>query len=160
MSKIIRVLPGIKAREYNSLAEASESAARSSRSVKYKCDMINGKIVVDYQFNGISLVVKFDNEMYLLVSPSENSINWNVLSSKPYTNEFGNYQDIIFEFTSGTRISWDWKVILDGFVGKQVAISPSDQFLFIFSPGGPEYIFDFLVDMENTNIKYLFLSES
>lgn len=159
MTKLVQVTQGIIAREYNSFSEAVGSAARCTQSAMNKCDMINGKTVVDYQFNGTSLVIKFDEELYLLISAGEISVVWDVLVAKPSVKKFMSCQGIIFEFPSGEKLPWNWKVILDDFIGKQVAISPSDQYLFIFTRSGPEYMFDVFWDKGNPVIKYLYISE-
>ncbi|OHX38157.1 hypothetical protein BJL95_23400 [Methylomonas sp. LWB] len=124
--------------------------------------MINGRIVESYQFNGELLVIGFDNGKFLTIYPEENKIGWNVVSEWPmvtgkYENE---YENIYFKFPGGEEVLWNWKDILDSFVGKQVAISVSDQFLFIFTRDGVEYMFDVLLDVNNKNSRFLFLSQA
>lgn len=104
--------------------------------------MIHGKTVVDYQFGESTLVIKFPNELYLLISTGEEAVSRDVLSVGPSPTVPVSCQGILFEFPSGEKVLWSWKTILDNFIGKQIAISPSDQYLFIFARGGPEYIFD------------------
>jgi hypothetical protein len=160
MNKVVQVTHGIIAREYNSLSEAVLSAEKCTQSFKNKCNLINGKTVVDYQFDGSALVIKLDNELYLLISTGEMTVFWDVFSIRPSINVPVGCQGIEFEFPSGEKVLWNWKIILDNFVGKQIAISPSDQYLFIFTRGGPEYMFDVFWDKEDANVKYLFISEA
>lgn len=151
MHRIIEVKQCFYPKEYNSLSEAVEAATKKSTA-----ELINGKIVLDYQFNGDSIIISFDNGKYLTIRSGEKSIEWDVVSIKPIIKKKIIEQNIYFDFENGDRVFWDWKMILDGFVGKKIAISPSDQFLFIFTQGGEEYMFDVLVD--NVNNKFLFLS--
>ena len=139
MTRIIRVVDGFCANEYDSFAKAVAAATKIAELNESKLAAINGKIVMDYQFNGDFLVISFNNGQYLTVSPSEKSIDWDVVSIKPQINEKIIEENVYFELASGTKILWDWKTTLDSFVGKQVAISPSDQVLFIFARSGNEY---------------------
>jgi hypothetical protein len=96
------------------------------------------------------------NRKNLTISAGKQVIEWDVVSVRP--NDIGEIkeQNVYFEFKNGKKIFWDWKMILDSFVGNQIAISPSDQFLFIFPRGGDEYMFDELVD--NLGNRFLYLS--
>ena len=76
------------------------------------------------------LVVKFDNEKYLTVAIGNNKIIWDVVSEKPSIEDKVIEKDIYFEFSSGKNKAWDIEVILDKFINKQIAISPSDQYLY------------------------------
>ena len=155
MDRVIQVTQCFYPKEYKSLSEAIE-VATLKKSEKSKSELINGKIVVGYQFNGESIIISFDNRKYLTISSGKKSIEWDVVSIRPKITKKAIEQNIYFDFENGDRVFWDWKMILDSFVGKKIAISPSDQFLFIFTQGGEEYMFDVLVD--NFNNKFLFLS--
>ncbi len=160
INKLIAVVQGFYPNEFNSLSETVEAAAKIKELKKLKIESINGKTVTDYQFNGTVLIVSFNNGQWLIISPGEKLINWDVVSIKPIMMGEIIEQNIHFQLTNGNKILWDWKTILDGFLGKQVVISPSDQYLFIFSRNGDEYMFDFLVDKCNPDKKYLYISKA
>jgi hypothetical protein len=162
MSKLIRVSHGFSPNAYASISEAISVSKSICASRKMKCESINGHIVHSYQFNGVFLVLSFDNGKYLIVFPGKEQIEWDVVADKPEMIGQINScdSDTIFELPNGVQIVWNWKETLDTFVGRQVAISPSDQFLFIFYREGPEYIFTSLVDKKDTNRQYLLLSEA
>ncbi|MCG8486488.1 MAG: hypothetical protein MI756_03385 [Chromatiales bacterium] len=162
MSRVIKVSHGFSPNAYASISEAVSVTTIVPASEKIKCESINGHLVLGYQFNGSCLVVSFDNGKYLVVFPGKEKIEWDVVTDKPTFNEqiHSENSDIIFELPSGNHFSWDWEKILDTFVGRQVAISPSDQFLFIFYRGGAEYIFTSLLDKEDINRQYLLISEA
>jgi len=160
VEKLIKVTQGFLANEFNSLLEATTASVNKNILNKSKCKMVNGNTVLDYKFNGFSLSVHLDNGMFLLVSLGDQSIEWDVVSDEIDMQGLIIDHDIYFEFSNGDKVMWDWKKILDGFVGKKIAISPSDQFLFIYALGEKEYMFDVLMDRENLIDKYLYISEA
>lgn len=161
MGQIIRVVRGFSLKEHRSFDKAVHAAmSQNIDSRRAKCELINGKKVLDYQFDGEYLVVHFNNEKYLIISSGENKIIWDVVSTKPQVGTQIDYEDVYFEFSSGNQAAWDWKNVLDSFVGEQVAISPSDQYLFIFTKDGKEYMIDSLISEKNPEDRFLFISES
>ncbi|MDE1461027.1 hypothetical protein [Spartinivicinus poritis] len=158
MKKVIQVTQKIRANEYNSLSEATAASDRESID-KNKASLINGKVVVNYQFDGLNLILEFNNGNYLKVFAGINSVEWDVLLTKPTISDLNLQSNISFEFPSGDQVFWNWKAIFNSFIGKQVAISPSDQFLFIFSRGGKEYIFNHLVNKNDPDDHYLYIGE-
>jgi len=156
MTNPIRVKSLFSAAEYNSLADASDAAKESANG----CEKINGRIVTGYRFNGNLLAIEFDNGFYLVVSPGSSSIKWDIVADKPQIDGQLDDYEIQFEFAKIGKLIWDWKNILDRFVGKQTFISPSDQYLFIYTKGGKEYMFSSLVNRDAPNYTYLFFSET
>lgn len=160
MNNTIQVLRSIRAYEDKSLSDAVTVSIDKDGLNKPKFDLINGRKAVRYKFNGFKLVITFENGMYLIVSPGDNLIEWDIVSVEPEIGNEEDLQNIFFEFENGNKISWDWKRILDSFIGKQVAISPSKQYLFIFAKDGDEYMFDAYKDFKNKNVQYLVISET
>ena len=146
--------------EYDSILEATTASAQKNILSKSKCESIKGKTFLDYKFNGASLSIHLDNEKYLLVSIGDKAIEWDVVSNEVDIQGQIKGEDVFFEFPNGDKELWNWERILNGFVGKKIAISPSDQFLFIYALGESEYMFDILIDSENLKNKFLFISES
>lgn len=54
---------------------------------------------------------------------------------------------------------WNWGQILNSIIGRQVAISPSDQYLFVFTKDSSVFMISTLVDRENDKVQYLMISE-
>lgn len=159
MSHTIRVLASIRPNNHESFSDAVDIDVEKTGLDKPKCDLINGRKVVNYQFNGTSLKISFENEMHLIVSLGENLINWDIVTIEPKIENQIIEQKIYFDYGNGNKISWDWKNILDSFLEKQIAISPSDQYLFVFTKHEDEYMFDVFEEKENPNNKYLVISK-
>lgn len=157
MCKIIHVITMSAQNGYSSfpkLVRASKSA------MQLKCELINGKVLIDYEFCGDFLTLCFENNKYLIVSPGGRSINWDIVTIKP-TNKYAiKNQKTYLVYRNAGKVIWDWKNVLDGFVGKKVAISPSDQYLFIFSRDRVEYMITYVVDKNNPENKLLTINES
>ena len=160
MDKIIQVEEGISDNEYDLMLEAVEAAKVKENLYKTKLDLINGKILKSYQFGGNALVLCFSDDLYAVILPDQNSIYLDVVFDNPKINNISAEQNIYLELSCGLKILWDWKNVLDSFVGKQVAISPSDQVLFIFYRGGDEYLITFYVEKDNPKKQFLTISEA
>lgn len=160
MDKIIRVTRGICDNEYNSMSEAVAAAKQKENLYKAKLDLINGKVLKSYQFSGSELVLFFGNDLYAVISPGQNAINLDVVPSKPRVDVILGEQDVYLELPSGTKIVWDWKMVLDNFIGKQIAVSPSDQVLFVFARDGAEFLITFYVEYDNPHKQLLCISQA
>ncbi|MDH1262929.1 hypothetical protein [Pseudomonas sp. GD03944] len=143
---------------YNSFSEALSASAQKNSAHSKEVE-INGRIVCNYAFNGKSLAIEFDNHKYLLIYPGKNSVNWDVVEKKPFIESLHHGCDLLFDI-KGKLFDLEWTKILNGFIGKQVAISLSDQYLFIFSKNGVEYMINIIFDVENQEEKFLFISEA
>lgn len=159
MDQIIKIKPGFEYNSYNTFDAAIGAAKKSREKIKEECSLINGVIVTEYQFNGSECVVSFENNRHLLVSPGKSSIKWEIIETKPNIGKLVN-KEIKLELSSGLQINWNWKEVLDKFVGKKAAISPGDQLLFIWSEDRVEHVFDFCVDRNNSSNKYLTIGEA
>jgi len=159
MNNFIKVEQDYALNQYDTLSKAID-AGKSNIELKVKSKLINGQVVLGYQFNGTTLSIGFTNDKYLVISPGNYCITWDVVDKAPIIENRPLEQRVIFEFPNNKRAKWEWEEILDSFVGKQVAISSSDQFLFIFSRDSSEFMFESLVDQDNVNFKYLNISES
>jgi hypothetical protein len=163
MVNIAKVSFGFLPKAYSTMSEALLASKEATEaSSKEKCNVINGHVVLDYEFDGTCLIIHFYNGKYLIIHPGSEKIEWDVLKNKPNNilNSNQSNEGITFELSNGEKFPWNWKEILNGFIGKQIAISPSDQYLFIFSREGPEYMFYSLIDDENSKKQYLMISET
>jgi hypothetical protein len=106
------------------------------------------------------LVLQFADALFAVIFPGQNLIELEVALHPPKLDSCLYEQDINFELPSGTRILWGWKTILDNFVGNEIAISPSDQELFIFTRGGDEYLITSYKEESNQNNLYLSVSQA
>ncbi|WP_428241560.1 hypothetical protein [Gynuella sp.] len=143
---------------YRSFEEAIVGSKQVSNLQK-KLDHINGKTAIEYGFDGITLKLYFDSQFTLRVSIADKLIKWDV--EKTINLEASRLdQNYTFIFPNGEKFKWGWDAVFSKFIGKQVAISTSDQYLFIFYRGGPEFMFSSLVNSENDTDHYLFLAEA
>ena len=159
MRQIIKVNSGFTLNTHDTFDASIDATKNVREKMKSKCSIINGKVVTDYHFNGHELVISYENKHYLSVSPGESLIKWDVVSSKPDVNNL-NKKDIVFELSNGHQFDWNCEKVLDGFMGKKMSVSPSDQLLFIFSEDRIEYMFDYYIDINDSNKKYLTISEA
>ncbi|WP_431483491.1 hypothetical protein [Pseudomonas solani] len=143
-------------REYNSFEESIQASEKREKNISE--EKINGQLFKDYEFNGEELIIETENNYYLHISPRYEAISWKISTSRPSIEQKKISTQIIFQLPSGEKIPWNWKEKLDAFLGKQFAISASDQDLFIFYRNGEENIFSLLKD--STNQHYLLLSET
>ncbi|MES9853141.1 MAG: hypothetical protein ABW170_15090 [Candidatus Thiodiazotropha sp. L084R] len=163
MANYVKVSYGFSPKAYSTMSEALlASDGNEQTSSSDKCHLINGHVVLDYEFDGTCLIIHFDNGKYLTVLPGSEKIEWDVVNNKPDNIvTVGQSNDgIMFELSNGEKFKWNWREILNSFIGKQIAISPSEQYLFIFSREGSEYVFSSLLDEENINKQYLMISET
>ena len=154
---VIKVRSSIIPEEFNSL-DAAASAATNQEN-KDKMNLINGKVVKDYTFNEKMLVIGFDNGKYLTIAIDDNQLKWDVVTDKPDIASKYFFQDPIFEFEGGEKIAWNLEAVMASFKGQQVAISSDDRCFFIFARDGNEYLIDVLVDQDNPDNQFLFMSE-
>lgn len=159
MADVIKVIEAWQLKSYDSMSEAV-TAAKLRIESEQSLDLINGAIVEDYRFYGDCLVFKFENGEYLNIKPGLESLQWYVLAFPENRPSSYPPEDLTLSFSDGEEVEWGWKTILDGFIGKQTAVSPSDQCLFIFNRGGPEYMISVLLEAENPDKQMLFISES
>lgn len=160
MVQLIQAENAFTLKEYVSFSNAVDAAKKTEVVNAEKLEMINGKIVKDYIFRKNFLYLHFDSGVYLTVSIGEEAMLWDVVSTKPEVSESVFVPDICFEFSSGSQVSWNWKEILNSFIGKQAVISPSDQLLFIFYRGGAEYLIDVWANKKDPSDRYLVVSEA
>lgn len=159
MGQIIKVKSGFEYNSYNTFYDAIDAAKKSREEIKEECSLINGVVVTEYQFNGSECVLSFKNNRHLLVSPGKSSIKWEIIETKPSIGNIEN-KEIKLELSSGLQFKWNWKEILDKYIGKKATISPSDQLLFIWSEDRVEHVFNFCIDGNNSNNKYLTIGEA
>ncbi len=159
MEKVVKIRSGFKCIEHSSIHEAINLAKIISDPRKSECGLINKQVVTGYQFDGIFLVISFENNLHLTVSPSEDRIKWNVVTEKPNIGTVP-LEKVYFELSSGVKFLWNWQSILNNFVGKQIIIAPSDQYLFIYRKDGIEFMFSYYVNTENSDDQYLSISEA
>jgi hypothetical protein len=160
MDNIIRITPCFQFNEYDSLSEAVAVAANSAEATQDKAALINRKVVVSYQFNGHTLVLSVADGWHLTVSLGATAINWDVVPIAPHILGDMTRQTLMFEFSDGELMHWDWQALLDNLVGKQIALAPSEPWLFILVRGGDEYMIDCYADEANPKRRFLVFTEA
>ncbi len=132
MSRVIKVRSGFKYASHSTFEASIAAAQKACKKAEEKCSLINGVVVTEYQFNGNKCIVSFENNLHLSVSPGKYSKKWEILDTKPNIGKFES-SDTLLELPNGTQLVWNCDSVLDKFIGKKAAISPSDQRLFIYS---------------------------
>lgn len=160
MDKIIRVVSGICDIEYDSFTEAIAASKQRAGLLRTKLNLINGKVLREYQFNGSRLILHLSNEVYAVIFPSQNLVCLDVVLYEPELDSLLNEQKTYLELPGGTRMLWNWKKILDNFIGKEIVISPSDQVLFIFFKGGDEFLITYYKEEGNLTNQYLSIAQA
>lgn len=112
MDNIIRITPCFQFNEYDSLSEAVAVAANSAEATQDKAALINRKVVVSYQFNGHTLVLSVADGWHLTVSLGATAINWDVVPIAPHILGDMTGQTLMFEFSDGELMPWDWQALL------------------------------------------------
>lgn len=159
VSKIIRVKHAWSLIPYGSFSE-SIFASKGSRGLVNDLDLISGRVAENYKFYESFLSIKFSNGKYLSVFPGPNRVDWKISDNEWIFDGDISNDNLILEFSSEERINWRWKSVLDDFMGKQVAVSPSDQLLFIFYRGGVEFVISVVEELDSPFKQILFISES
>jgi len=140
-----------------------EAAIAASRRDLKNYNEIKGKRVtrIDYAFSTIRIY--FENTDFLaIIEIADNRIDCIITQENPDTlsSAAPTLPDQIKLDFSGTVVDWDRVRFFDQFIGEIVALSPSDQYLFLFVKGGAEYMFDYLIEKNNNCAPFLYLSES
>lgn len=143
--------------KYDSFEETAQASHKKNEEIANAG--INGKVFLSYEFNGTELVIETDNSNFLYILSDNGSITWRAGTSRPSIVHRTLEDKTIFQLPSGRKISWSWKETLDKFIGKQFAISSSDQDLFIFWRGGAEHKISLLKSISSNDF-YLILSET
>ncbi|GFM77212.1 hypothetical protein [Pseudomonas cichorii] len=158
MEHVVSVVRGITPHAYDSLPNAV-ALSRVTKERKEKCDLIGGGFVVAYELGGDSLVLSFNNGWHLVVSAGDNRVDWDVVPVKPAIKEGGRKGVVYRLHPDGEIVLWKPRIFLNKLLGKQAAISPSNQYLFLFVRDEADYIFDFLINVDIPDERFLFLSE-
>ncbi len=159
MKNEIKVEFGITGNSHGSFEEAVVASKARSKLLKEKVSSINGKVMIGYNFNGFDLSIEFENGKYLSISPGSNIITLDVIPENPGVDSSLTENNVSFLLPDGKELTVETQNILNHFLNKKIVIAPSDQYIFIFQPKGIEYMFTYLVDINNPNKKYLHLSE-
>lgn len=152
MSLVIKVEPAILPKSHRSFSSAIKRAS------KPEVKSINGQVVLGYQFDGSKLLLLLNNDVVVRISIGNNAIDWR--SNKGSCLErLTAPENVVFEFPGGEIFPWEWKECFDSFVGKKIALSPSEQFLFLSCEDKREYMFNAVVSISDASTKFLYLSE-
>ncbi|MFJ4145356.1 hypothetical protein [Pseudomonas sp. NPDC089734] len=156
MDRLVQVTPGIIPKGYNDLSDAVFSAGNLES--ERKCNLVNGRVLVGFECDGSSLVLRFDNDWCLWVSVGSNKVDWDVMSETPSLGEAQD-EDVFLKYPSGNVVCWNQRRFLSGLLGRQIAISPGEQYLFLFVRGVADYMFSVLVNQDCLCGVFLFISE-
>ncbi len=112
--------------------------------------------VESYIFSGDRLVLSLDTGNCLEIYPEDERIGFRVSTEKPDIQSLEWVPGVVLRFAHGFELEWDWKKYLDALIGKQIALSLSEQALFILIRGQKDYyMIDYCRDAEDTNKNYL-----
>lgn len=152
MTRVVKVKPAILPKAHGSFASAVKETSR------YEMKSINGQALLGYQFDGSKLFFLLNNDVVVRISIGNNAIDW---SSARGTNleRLTPPENIVFEFPGGEIYPWRWEECFDSILGKKIALSPSEQFLFLSCENNREYIFNAVVSMSDESARFLYLSE-
>ena len=139
-----------------------DAAVAASKSDLQNYDEIRGKRVIgiDYAQSTIKIIFE-DTDFLAIIRIGNNRIDCtitqealdNLSSSVPKMPD-----QIELDF-SGTVVEWNRARFFDQFIGEIIALSPSDQYLFLFVKGGADYMCDYLIEKNNACEPFLYLSE-
>lgn len=156
MKKLIKVQPAITPIEYGSFFSATKDVA----DLTSKLDAINGRVLKSYKFDICRLILVFDNDACLDIQAKKDLLAWNISYCKEFLDDTEWSDDICFEYPDGTRAEWNLKSILDHFVGRKVVVSPSEQFLFMYTSDRIEYMINSVFERDNPDKIYICISEA
>lgn len=154
----LNVESGISPTEHSSFDAA---IASSKRDLQYY-EEIKGKRVVKIEYTPSVIKISFENTDFLaIIEIANNRIDCTIIQEIPdhLSSATPAIPDQIKLDFSGTIVDWDRTRFFDQFIGKIIAISPSDQYLFVFVKGGAEYMCDYLIEKNNAYEPFLYLSE-
>jgi hypothetical protein len=144
-------------KEHGSFGETVQAAQQKNKEIE--ASGINGKIFHQYAFNGRELVISTRDNAYLRIFSEDEILKWEVRSTPLAISSLSPTERTSFQLPNGKVLPWDWKPTLDGFLGKQFAISASDQNLFLFWRGGEEHMISLLKNTSNDEI-YMLINEA
>lgn len=144
-------------KKHDSFGETVQAAQQKNKEIE--ASGINGKIFHQYTFNGRELVISTRDNAHLRIFSENETVKWEVRSTPPAISALSPTERTSFQLPNGTVLPWDWKPTLDRFLGKQFAISASDQNLFLFWRGGEEHMISLLKNTSNDEI-YMLINEA
>lgn len=144
-------------KEHDSFGESVQAAQQKNKEIE--ASGINGKIFNQYSFSGRELVISTGDSTYLRIFSEDEIVKWEVQSTPLSISTLSPAEKTTFQLPNGTVIPWNWKQTLDEFLGKQFAISASDQNLFLFWRGGEEHMISLLKNTSNDEI-YMLINEA
>ena len=133
MQDPIQVRPLILAAGHKSF-ELAVAAAGDNVGNMEALSRLNGQVVSGFQFDGVTLVISFHNSLSLVVFPDHAAVQWQVLSDPPALEAAPFDDTVTLEFPSTLTVVWEWRATLEYFVGKELRLAPSDQYLFVILP--------------------------
>lgn len=157
----IKVESGIKPQAHSSF----EYAVKNSREDIENYQKIREKLVsrTEYNFENIDIFFK-GTDYSLRFSIGNNRINCEIL--KEHQNNVRSKQELPKNFSfnySGAIFNWNGQQFLDGLVGREITLAPSDQFMFVFVKDDHgnicEYMCDYLIDLNDQYQPFLHFSE-
>ena len=158
MNRKLNVKSGISPTGHSSIDAAIASSKRELQNYKE----IKGKRVVEIDYSPSAIKISFENTDFLaIIEIADNRIDCTIIQEIPdhLSSATPAIPDQIKLDFLGTIVDWDRTRFFDQFIGKIIAISPSDQYLFVFVKGGAEYMCDYLIEKNNAYEPFLYLSE-
>lgn len=148
----INVKPSFRAVEFNSFHDAVDSVRVND------FDVINGKKLEDYFYFGNEIFLLFENSLCLFLFVGASSIEYKIVSREKIPKKIQIPDRIEFCFESGTRMVWEYNVVIDPLIGDRVAFSRNGQYVFLQTERHGDFMIDGLVD-DAMHCHYLYLNE-
>ena len=154
----LKVKSGITANAYSSF----EEAVASSKKELENYDEIRGNRVTNIEYASSAIAISFENTDFVaVISINDNRIDCNITKEIPdsLSATGATIPDQVKLDCSGVIVDWNRELFFAHFVGKIIALSPSDQYLFLFVKGGADYMCQYLIDENKIYAPFLYLSE-
>ena len=154
----LNVESGISPTEHSSF----DAAIASSKHDLQYYEEVKGKRVVKIEYTPSVIKISFENTDFLaIIEIADNRIDCTITQeiAAHLSTATPTIPDHIRLDFSGTIVEWDRVRFFDQFIGKIIALSPGDQYLFVFVKEGADYMCDYLIEKNNAYEPFLYLSE-
>lgn len=157
----IQVKSGIVANPHSSFGQAKGS---SKKDIENHGNIREKKVSkVDYFPNNI--FIYFDEtDYYIHISIGDNQILCTITKESKLKLSNADYnkrqipKKVKLDY-SGVTLDWQSEIFFSKFIGKMIALSPNDQYLFVYVKDEADYICEYLLDKNNEYEPFLYLSE-
>ena len=162
---ILQVISYGKLPEYDSFNDAIDAAKNKVKHEK-STDALKGKVIIDYLFDGYTLVLVFSSHEYLAIYAHSEGVKWELHSALPSMEKHISESALKINFPGDHNNTdrvyiWEWKKILDLLINKSIsAACPGETMLSLYVKDVPDIIFSVVIVREDkTDRAFLFFDE-